>query len=306
MFLAVPLGLAAALNTSVAGQPPEPTTTDGKVVAIVEDFEWNEPDEPCLGWSMMAPEEAQPEQLGLTAHQEVEPAGEGVAEPRKWMFGQFDYDTGLEDARHWVGARLGMPVPGKVTAVQLLVCGDGLGNRLAVSIGDSTGEWLNYQGKPITWKGWQPVTILLNTPSAHGGGNADGVPDPPLAFNSVNIEPAGEPGPSTVFLDDIAVVTKIGPGEALYFRPVLRIEGARVLVQLSGTNLAATAQKADLVCQVLGADGQLILEELLPVSLEPGAQETFKVGVPAGQDARRVVLTVTYADGAASTLERAL
>ncbi len=283
------------------GQAESPDAGAESVRAIVEDFEQDDPDTPWLGWTLFGPEVADQGEWELLVCQEPDP-DDPNAPP--FVFGRFDYDCGPEDEPHWLGARLDMPLPGKPVAVEMQVCGDASGNRLAVSIGDETGEWLNYSSVPIDWEGWKRVRVYLRTPAAHGGGDEDGKVDLPATLNSVNIEPAGELRKGTLYLDDIAVLTEIGPEDALYPRAYAREEDEKTIVQLLTANLTGAQQRADVLCRVLGPNDFAWAESRFQLDLQPGATSTDEVELTANEAVRGVIATITYPDGLTRTVEK--
>jgi hypothetical protein len=283
------------------GQAAPPAAKLEPVRAIVEDFGQDDADAPWLGWTLFGPVEADLGECDLIVCQEPDPDNpDGLP----LVFGQFDYDCGPEDAPHWMGARLDMPLPGKPVAVELLVCGDASGNRLAFSMGDSTGEWLNYSTAPVTWEGWKTVKVYLRTPAAHGGGDEDGKLDLPASLNSINIEPAGKVRQGTLLFEDIAVLTEIGPEDALYPRVYLREEDDKTIVQVLTTNLASTPQRADVLCEVLGPNNFPWAETRFQPDLQPGETSTDEIELPANQHVQTVSATITYPGGLTKTIEK--
>lgn len=77
-------------------------------------------------------------------------------------------------------------VPGKPSALLVLVNGDSSGSRIRCRLKDSKDEVFQAEGVSVSWKGWKQVRLPLDgRESTHWGGDDDGVIDYPVTWDSL-------------------------------------------------------------------------------------------------------------------------
>ena len=123
--------------------------------------------------------------------------------------GAFDPADGVE------AGPMSQALPGSLTAVAMMVHGDGGKNALSVRLKDRSGESFEWR-VPITWTGWKAVQVPTN-PATALKSRGDGVLDAPLTFEVVRIARLqGGSRKGEVMIDDLTAVTKFAKVTTLY------------------------------------------------------------------------------------------
>jgi DNA-binding beta-propeller fold protein YncE len=148
------------------------------------------------------------------------------------LSGQLDYDFGtITEGWLLYGTPVLYGVPTEVpTHFDVRVYGDGSNNPLTLKIEDATGEGFGKWATNITWTGWRTVELPVDNTWWHGGGNNDGVIDPPVRLIFLQLGPGiGAARSGRLFADDMALTFPLA-GKQI----VEDFEGVRVRVQMAG------------------------------------------------------------------------
>ena len=120
----------------------------------------------------------------------------------------------------------GLELPANIRALRVQFLGDGSGNRLGLTVVDSTGERLFYHVTEMTTGDWSIGEVGIQEFESHWDGNDDGVPDYPLRLSTIAVHAgtAAETSYGEVYIDSVEALCEAAPGMG---QPLISDDGQR-------------------------------------------------------------------------------
>lgn len=131
---------------------------------------------------------------------------------------EYAFPSAVTDGQGLEAGPMGQALPGSLSAVGLMVNGDGSKNAIALRLLDRQGERFEWQ-IPITWTGWKKAVFTLDARTAvkTPGSKGNGVLDVPLTLESVRVARlAGGARKGEVMIDNVAAECKFARLTTLY------------------------------------------------------------------------------------------
>ncbi len=214
---------------------------------------------------------------------------------------QFDYQFPLAaDASQVISAGPGMQsLPGSLSAVKVMVFGDGSKNALALRIQDRLGEGFEWQ-MPVTWTGWRAVSFSVNpaTAARTGGARANGVLDAPLYLDKVRlVRTAAGARKGKLLVDDLTAECAFGKVTTLYDTDGgVKLDGWK-----ANKNRAVIGEVADNLVPRNGKDQSVLKLEYQYENSGDAAVEFSKV-IPTGAPGHGTLIAEVFGDGSNNVL----
>lgn len=208
---------------------------------------------------------------------------------------KYDYTFGsVFDAADGIEAGpMDQALPGSLSGMSLMVHSDGSRNALAVRLRDRPGETFEWR-VPLTWMGWQKVTLPLNPATALKGGRAgNGMLDYPLTFEVVRVARLnGGARKGSMMIDNITAQCKFARVVTLYDTAA----GVRPELWKANRNRSTIGLVADSLVPRDGKD-QAVLK--MEYEYENGGDSSveFQRTLPVGVPGHGTLIAEVYGDG---------
>jgi len=208
---------------------------------------------------------------------------------------KYDYTFGSAfDAADGVEAGpLNQALPGSLSGLSLMVHSDGSKNAVAVRFRDRLGETFEWR-VPLTWMGWQKVTLPLNPAAALKGGRAgNGALDYPVTFEVVRVArlPAGA-RKGSMMIDNITAQCKFAKLHTLYDTAA----GVHPELWRANRNRSTIGLIADSLVPRDGKD-QAVLKLEYEYENVGDASVEFQRTLPVGAAGHGTLIAEVYGDG---------
>jgi hypothetical protein len=205
----------------------------------------------------------------------------------------YNFDATFDAADGVEAGPLNQSLPGSLSGLSLMVHSDGSKNAMAVRFKDRLGESFEWR-VPLTWMGWQKITLPLNPATAlKSGSRANGMLDYPMTFEVVRVArlPAGA-RKGSMMVDNLTAHSKFGKVITLYDTAA----GVHPELWKANRNRATIGLLADSLVPRNGKD-QSVLKMEYEYEGAADASVEFQRTIPVGAPGHGTLIAEVYGDG---------